>query len=98
MKRDSTADIIRQAEIRSQKLASAHPIWTADALPTEEQLKHFDKPATAVAAFRLMAGIPADPRILSTNLGFHVNKDDIIFDFLNVVDTVPVSQLAESVE
>ena len=97
MKRDRPAAIILQAEIRSQQLASAHPIWTADALPTEEQLKHFDKPATVVAAFRLMAGIPADPRIPSANLGFHVNKDDIIFDFLNVVDTVPVSQLAESV-
>ena len=61
---------------------SAHPIWTADALPTDEQLKQFDKdPATVVAAFRLMAGIPPDPRIPSANLDFQVNNDEIIERF-----------------
>ena len=45
-------------------------------------MKHFDRdPATAVAAFRLMAGIPPDPRIPSANLKFDVNKDDIISRF-----------------
>ena len=43
---------------------------------------HFDKdPATVVAAFRLMAGIPADPRIASANLAFDVNEEQIISRF-----------------
>ena len=54
-------------------------MWTANTLPTDEQLKHFDKdPTTVVAAFRMMAGIPPDPRIPSANLDFDVNKDEII--------------------
>ena len=45
-------------------------------------MKHFDKdPVTAVAAFRLMAGIPADPRISSANLAFDVDKEQIISRF-----------------
>ena len=57
-------------------------MWTANALPTDEQLKHFDKDlTTVVAAFRMMAGIPPDPRIPSANLDFNINKDEIISRF-----------------
>ena len=73
--RNRSADIRRQAERRAaRRLVPVHPIWTSDALPTDEQLKHFDKdPTTAVAAFRLMAGIPPDPRNPSAKLDFHIN-------------------------
>ena len=38
-------------------------------------------PYTVVAAFRLMAGIPPDPRICSANLEFHVDEERIISRF-----------------
>ena len=86
--RREEGDIDRKEEYkrRSQKRRTrnfpAHTFWTADVLPTDEQLKHFEKdPSTAVAAFRLMAGIPSDPRIKSANLKFEVNKDEIISRF-----------------
>ena len=45
-------------------------------------MKQFVKdPYAAVAAFRLMAGIPADPRIASANLAFDVNEEEIISRF-----------------
>ena len=45
-------------------------------------MKCFEKdPNTAVAAFRLMAGIPADPRIATANLDFKVNEEHIIKRF-----------------
>ena len=52
--RNRSADIRRQAERRAARRAiTAFLIWTADGLPTDEQLLHFDKdPANAVAAFR----------------------------------------------
>ena len=57
-------------------------IWTSCALPTDEQLKSFHKdPYNAVAAFRLMTGIPADPRICSANLEFQVDEENIISRF-----------------
>ena len=55
---------------------------TADTLPTDKELKQFVKdPYIAVAAFRLMAGIPVDPRIASANLAFDVNEEDRISRF-----------------
>ena len=61
---------------------SFHSIWTADALPTDKELKQFVKdPYIAVAAFRLMAGIPPDPRIATANLAFDVNEEEIISRF-----------------
>ena len=57
-------------------------ICTADTVPTDQKLKQFVKdPYTSVSAFRLMAGIPADPRIPSANLAFDVNEEDIISRF-----------------
>ena len=45
-------------------------------------MKCFDKdPSTGLAAFRLMAKIPPDPRIPSANLNFDVNNDEIISRF-----------------
>ena len=62
--------------------AFGHSIWTADVLSTDDEWKHFSKdPSTVVAAFRLMAGIPLDPRIPSANLDFDVNNDQIISRF-----------------
>ena len=76
--RDRAGDIQRQSERRRERNIICNPtgsIWTADALPTDEELKQFVKdPYTAVAAFRLMAGIPVDPRIPSANLAFDVKK------------------------
>ena len=38
--------------------------WNSDELPTDAQLKNFEKnPTAAVAMFHLMAGIPADSRV-----------------------------------
>ena len=57
-------------------------IWTADELRLDKDLKRFDKdPYTAVAMFRMMAGIPADPRICPDDLTFSVDIDDIIARF-----------------
>ena len=66
----------------SDRDVSGVSIWTACTLPSDEQLKAFDKdPYIAVAAFRLMAGIPADPRICAANLEFDVDEERIISHF-----------------
>ena len=79
----STKDDLENVELgMSIVIFSVPTFWTADALPTDEQLKHFEKDATtAVAAVRPMAGIPSDPQIPSANLKFDVNKDEIISRF-----------------
>ena len=83
--RDRTWDIERQSERRRERNiipSDSGSIWTADAVPTDKELKQFVKdPYTAVAAFRLMAGIPADPRIASANLDFDVDEEHIISRF-----------------
>ena len=83
--------VSREAELKKRKESRAkvrdispYSLWTACAPPSDDQLKAFEKdPYTAVAAFRLMAGIPADPRICSANLDFNVNEDEIISRFAN---------------
>ena len=58
---------------------SEYPIWDANTLPTDEDLKRFEKePYTTVAIFRLMAGIPADPRICPDDLAFELDVNDIV--------------------
>ena len=93
--RRKAGDIDRSAEVqrrgkknkRKQNRAIDNPnsefsIWTTCSPPSDEQLKNFEKnPYTAVAAFRLMAGIPADPRISSANLQFEANEEEIISRF-----------------
>ena len=82
-------EVSRLAELKNRKDSramerdvSSFSIWTACAPPSDEQLKAFEKdPYTAVAAFRLMAGIPADPRICSANLEFQVDEENIISRF-----------------
>ena len=49
--------------------ASVHPNWTGLALFADKELELLDKyPNNAVADFRLVVGIPADPWIASANL------------------------------
>ena len=79
----------RESELNKQQDTTAidrepsdFSIWTSCTLPSDEQLKLFHKdPDTVVAAFRLMAGIPADPRICNANLQFDVDEEHIISRF-----------------
>ena len=82
------SDEYQDRSLRRRKRARAidsdpsDSIWTSCALPTDEQLKSFHKdPYNVVAAFRLMAGIPADPRICNANLRFDIDEENIISRF-----------------
>ena len=72
-----------QAKDKRSEADPLQPLWNADALPTDEQLKNFVRSYHCCrATFRLMGGIPPDPRIPSANLDFDINKADIITCFL----------------
>ena len=82
----------RASEYRQRKMArrkeqqqSVHEpydFWHANELPTDDQLRNFEKdPGTAVAMFRLMAGVPKNHLRRPENLSPSVDTQGIIKRF-----------------
>ena len=69
-------------EAQQQFVHEPYDFWKANDVPTDEQLKHFEKdPGTAVAMFRLMAGVPKNHLRRPENLRVKPDIQSIIDRF-----------------
>ena len=69
-------------EAQQQFLREPYDFWKANDVPSDEQLKHFEEdPGTAVAMFRLMAGIPKNHLRRPENLRVKPDIQSIIDRF-----------------
>ena len=72
-------------EAQQQFVHEPYDFWRANDVPTDEQLKHFEKdPGTAVAMFRLMAGVPKNHLRRPENLRVNPDVQGIIDRFSEV--------------
>ena len=71
---------------RSQYVHESYNFWSADEVHSYEQLRNFHKqPGTAVAMFRLMAGVPKNQLRRPEKLSLKVDTQGIIDRFANEI-------------
>ena len=73
-------------EKQQQSVHEPYYFWHANELPSDDQLRNFEKdPGTAVAMFRLMAGVPKNHLRRPENLSPSVDTQGIIDRFASYV-------------